>query len=268
MISPIPSPEFICELPVFAASGLIIRDGIFYIVSDDEVSLIHGTPEKGFVTYPFWNEILPEDLASRKALKPDFESLALKGASLFILPSFSKENRITGVRVELTHNGICGHQIIDLTDLRESLKAKVEDINIEGAIFLNDELFLFQRGNGKNGTNAIIRGKDFTDTSMQVIPLTLPHLGKIPLTVTDAAYRDKEIWFLAVAEETESTYLDGEVSGCFLGNLNKHFAVKDLFKLELPHKPEGLAFSPDGFLYMVTDDDSRKKPSRLFRIKI
>jgi hypothetical protein len=268
MIRPIPSPEFICELPVFAASGLIIRDGIFYIVSDDEVSLLHGSPKDGFKAYPLWDEVLPEDPATRKKLKPDFECLALKGASLFILPSFSKKNRITGVRVDLTHDGICGHQILDLTDLRENLTETVPDINIEGAMFLNNELLLFQRGNGKNGTNAVIRGKDFNDTSMKIIPLTLPHLGKVPMTITDVAYRENEIWFLAVAEDTESTYLDGEVLGSFLGRFDQSFGVKDLFKLELPHKPEGLAFSQDGFLYMVTDDDSRNKPSRLFRINI
>lgn len=268
MIRPIPSPEFVCELPVFAASGLVIRDGIFYIVSDDEISLIHGTPADGFVAYPFWKEVLPEDPVARKKLKPDFECMVLKGASLFILPSFSKKNRITGVRVDLSHDRITGHQILDLSDLHERLDKKVPDLNIEGALYLNDELLLFQRGNGKNGTNAIIRGRDLNDQAMQVVPLTLPHLGKIPLTITDAAFRDNEIWFLAVAEDTESTYLDGEVVGSFLGRFDEHHVVKDLFKLELPHKPEGLSFMPDGTLYLVTDDDSRDKPSRLFRVTL
>lgn len=268
MIRPIPSPEFICELPVFAASGLIIRDGIFYIVSDDEVSLLHGSPENGFSSYSLWEENLPEDETIRKKLKPDFECLVLKGTSLFIIPSFSKKNRITGVRVDLNPKGITGHQVMDLSHLKESLDKKVPDLNIEGALYIDDELLLFQRGNGKNGTNAIIRGKDLSDPMMQIFPLTLPHLEKIPLTVTDAASWKNDIWFLAVAEDTESTYLDGEVKGAFLGKLDAHFAVKELFRLEFPHKPEGLAFSPDGSLYVVTDDDSRAKPSRLFRIQL
>lgn len=262
------TPEFICELPVFAASGLIIKDGVFYIISDDEVSLLHGSPEAGFISFSLWNEDLPEDAAIRKKLKPDFECLVLKGASLFILPSFSRKNRITGVRVDLRKEGISSHQILDLTDLRERLDKKVPDLNIEGALSINNEILLFQRGNGKNGTNAVIRGQSLDDNSMQVIPIDLPHMGKIPLTITDAAATGNDIWFLAVAEDTESTYLDGEVKGSFLGSFDERFRVKELLKLDIPHKPEGLAFHPDGSIYFVTDDDSRSKPSRLFRIKI
>jgi hypothetical protein len=253
---------------VFAASGLIIRDGIFYIVSDDEVSLLYGSPATGFVSYAFWNECLPEEPVARKKLKPDFECLVLKGASLYILPSFSRENRSTAVRVDLTHDQISGHELLDLSELRENLSAKLSDLNIEGALNLNGEFFLFQRGNGKNGTSAVLRGTDLSDRDMKIIPLTLPHLGKIPLTITDATARDKEIWFLAVAENTDSTYLDGEITGSFLGRLDEKFEVLDFMKLDFPHKPEGLAFAADGSLFVVTDDDSRAKPSRLFKTRI
>jgi hypothetical protein len=254
-------PEPVCELPVYAASGLVIRDGVFYIVSDDEVSLVYGTPAKKFKTYPLWDEILPEDPAERKKVKPDFECLYFDGDTLTILPSFSRKNRILAARVFFEGNKITGHELVDLKEMREELSPRIHDLNIEGALIFHGELILFHRGNGKHAQNAVIQGE-------RVVPLKLPLHEGVPLTITDATIYKNEIWFLSVAEATESSYLDGEVRGSFLGMLDGNFQVKKLFQLDFPNKPEGLAFLNDRELYVVTDDDSRLKKSRLFRVSL
>lgn len=260
------TPELICELPVYAASGLVISSGKFFIVSDDEVSLLHGSPEN-FQTLNLWDHILPEDPAQRKKVKPDFECLYLNGQKLYLLPSFSKKNRVQGAVVELGEKGeILRHEIIDLSNLKKALDKKVPDLNIEGAFVKNNRLHLFQRGNGKDGTNSIISCDDLFSTHFEITDLKLPAHKGIPLTVTDATLKEETIYFTAVAEDTDSTYLDGEVMGSYLGTLDKNLEITGLRELNFSGKPEGLAFHIE-HLYFVTDDDSRKKPSRLFVIR-
>jgi len=261
------NPELICELPVFAASGLVISSGKFFIVSDDEISLLSGVPGR-FEMRKLWDHDLPEDPKERKKIKPDLECLYLNGRKLFLLPSFSRLNRFEGAIVDLDESGeILGHKVIDFADLRLKLDKLIPDLNIEGALIFNHRLHLFQRGNGKNGSNSVIICDDLKADNFQVINLMLPVHKDIPLTVTDAALRGQKIYFTAVAENTDSTYLDGEVLGAFLGTLNESFEVDSLREIPVSGKPEGLSFDAEGSMYFVTDDDSRETPSRLFRIR-
>jgi hypothetical protein len=95
-------------------------------------------------------------------------------------------------------------------------------------------------------------------------------LGKhkgIPLSFTDATLNDGHILFLAVAEATESTYLDGSFEGAVLGILNTEGEVLKTFELNIKTKPEGLALS-ESHIYMVTDDDNRNVPSKLYSCPI
>lgn len=254
-------PELVCELPVSAASGLVIMGDKFFIISDDELSLLSGDFSGNFQMTKIWEHELPEDPKLRKKLKPDLESLYLIGQTLWALPSFSRPNRVKGARIELGPDfQILGHEEVDFTGLYQKLLLFVPDLNIEGAIWKDDHVHLFQRGNGKNGTNSMIT---VHKEDVHITPLSLPHYKNVPLTITDATVIEDEIYFLAVAENTDSTYLDGEVMGSFLGKLGG-----DLRQIEFQGKPEGLSFHSDGHLYFVTDDDSRKTPSRLFRTKI
>ncbi len=254
-------PELVCELPVSAASGLVITGDKFFIISDDELSLLAGDLSGNYKFTKLWEHELPEDPKLRKKLKPDLESLYLDGHTLWALPSFSRPNRVKGSKIELsTDFEILGTEEIDFSELYQRLLLFVPDLNIEGAVMKNNHLHLFQRGNGKNGTNSIIL---LHNGEVHITPLSLPHHNNIPLTITDAAIMGGEIYYIAVAENTESTYLDGEVTGSFFGKLGG-----ELRQIEFQGKPEGMSFHADGHLYFVTDDDSRKIPSRLFRMKI
>ncbi|MES2526227.1 MAG: hypothetical protein V4598_04045 [Bdellovibrionota bacterium] len=255
-------PELVCELPVSAASGLVICGDKFFIISDDELSLLSGDFSGNYVFTSLWEHELPDDPKLRKKLKPDLESLYLDGPTLWALPSFSRPNRVKGARIELSSDfKILQHEEVDFTDLYQKLSMFVPDLNIEGAVLKDNILHLFQRGNGKQGSNSIIT---IHKEEVHIRPLKLPHFNGIPLTVTDATMLDGEIFYLAVAEDTDSTYLDGKVKGAFLGRLHG----VDIGQIEFQGKPEGLSFHSDGYLYFVTDDDSRKISSRLFRLKI
>lgn len=259
-------PELVTRLPVFAASGLVIHDGKFFIVSDDEVSLLHGTPEEAFESHVLWDADLPEDEKERKKVKPDFESLFLSGENLILIPSMSRKNRIEAVKVKLSHGKIKSQEVFSVKDLREKLEELVPDLNVEGCVEKGDKLHLFQRGNGAQGLNSVITLKNLEAKDFEIRPVGLPMNGNVPYTITDATLYKNEIWFLAVAEDTTSTYVDGEVLGSAIGKFNDKFVVEDFFPLDLKGKTEGIAFDEKGTVWLVTDDDSREKPSRLLRI--
>ncbi|MFL5786083.1 MAG: DUF6929 family protein [Bacteriovoracaceae bacterium] len=256
-------PELIRPLPISAGSGLVIFGGKFFICADDEVSLL-VTDLKGNDSYiRLWKKELPENPEKRKKKKPDLESLFLDEHFLYALPSFSRKNRTEGARIELDKLGnVVDKKKIDLTQLYKSLN-DIPDLNIEGAIKKDDKLILFQRGNGEKGENGLVILKDLESKKFDFIPLELPKVNDVQVSITDAALHKGEIHFLAVAENSSSTYLDGKVSGAFIGKLSHH-KVSSLTPIDFQGKPEGLAFDGD-VMYFVTDDDSRDIPSRLFR---
>lgn len=259
-------PEFVTKLPVHAASGLIIARGKFFVVADDEVHILAGTPDKGFSPYALWKEKLPANEKERKKVKPDFESVFLDGDELVVIPSLSRKNRIEGARIRLSDSGkIFSHGTFSLKGLRKNLDEVIPDLNIEGALRHDGKIHLFQRGNGEKGMNAVIALDTLESKSFTITPVQLPSIRDVKYTITDAAVKDDEIWFLAVAERSDSTYLDGEVLGSALGKFDETFKVKEFFPIDLRHKTEGLAFDAEGTAWLVTDDDSREKPSRLFR---
>ena len=254
-------PELVCELPVSTASGLVICEDKFFIISDDELSLLSWELSGSFTFTSLWEHVLPEDPKLRKEQKPDLESLYLDGQTLWALPSFSRPNRTKGSKIVLSKDfHVLRSEEVDFTEIYERLSPFVLDLNIEGAVLKENVLHFFQRGNGKKGSNSLIT---IHEGEVHVKPLKLPHFNQIPLTVTDATLLGEDIYYLAVAEDTTSTFLDGKVEGSFLGKLNG-----DLRQIEFQGKPEGLAFHSDGYLYFVTDDDSREIPSRLFRLRV
>lgn len=262
-------PEFVTSLPVSAASGLVIHHGEFFIASDDETHVLHGSPVKGFKSYALWEEDLPEDEKERKKVKPDFESLFLDDDELFVLPSLSRKNRIRGAKVKLSRDGkILSHEVIHLKNLRKKLDELVPDLNLEGGVRKNKKLHLFQRGNGERGVNSVITLDNLDAEDFEARPITLLFIGDVPYTITDATVKDNEIWFLAVAEDTNSTFVDGEILGSAIGKFDEHFRVTQFLTLDLKGKTEGIAFDDKGVVWLVTDDDSREKPSRLFRLTV
>lgn len=253
-----------------AASGLVLAQDRFYLVADDELSLMgidRALSIRGEIYQVFQGE-LPEDTKERKKIKPDFECLVyLKDKnSLLIVPSGSKKNRNRAALFNLKNHGITE---IALKHVYQELESVFPELNIEGAVVMDDTIRLFQRGNGKLHQNAVIdlNLESFLADKIQGLKVQNINLGKlkdIPLSFTDAALSNGQCYFLAVAENTESTYTDGEFVGAVLGELSLEGKVLKMTPLDLNSKPEGLTFD-DEYFYLVTDDDDRKKPSRLFR---
>ena len=260
---------FTFEAPfISSASGLLLLRDHFYVVSDDERSLVClPSSLKGSATLiPLLEGELPMDQQLRKKMKPDFESIIHlpHSDSLLCLASGSKENRSKCALVTKDY------QVTELSlqNTFDQLRRIIPELNIEGGLVLGNIVRLFQRGNGQNRQSAIIdlelssflqdKVKD-----LQVRAIDLGMLDRFPLSFTDACLVGPECFFLAAAESTESTYLDGEFLGAVLGKMNRAGDVLEIHPIEIPFKPEGL-FIDGTNVFVVTDADDRSKASGLY----
>ena len=101
-------------------------------------------------------------------------------------------------------------------------------------------------------------------TDSTLTPIDLGCLGQDRLGFTDVCLYEGSIWFLAVAERTDSTYDDGAFAGAILGRLDSGLKVQARYELNVPYKPEGLVIE-QGRVFLVTDADDRSVPSRFYR---
>lgn len=270
--------EFIRQLDVSAASGLITYQDKFYLVADDELQLqVYSQSGQGEgQSFQLLSRFLSEDKTLRKKSKPDFETLVRSGSQLLAIPSGSTAQRMESVSILLGSRGeILSSSPFMLDKVYSYLSQKLPQLNIEGAVIQNGFITLFQRGNGNLGQNALITMSldSFLSNKPEAISIRMVDLGErkgIRLSFTDACLGWKNtFFFLAVAEASESTYLDGFVSGSVLGVMNFSDEIIEMHDLNLTSKPEGLDFdSIKQILYLVTDDDDRSIPSKLYQLNL
>jgi hypothetical protein len=274
-----------------AASGLACRGAFIYVVADDELHLgVFGAADRlpGHLIRLFDGE-LPDKKKDRKRQKPDLEALALLPAfgdcpygALLALASGSKRNRRMGAVIALDAQGAVrgAPHVVDLSPVLAPLDEVFPGLNVEGAIVSDNELRLFQRGNKRNGENAIIRFQlaDVLDALRSGAPgaiapsaidrYDLGHIGGVPLCFTDAAaLADGTMVFTAVAEDTDDTYNDGPCAGAAIGIADNGGGLRCLHRLDRPYKVEGVDARADGDLIkllLVTDADDTDVPAGLF----
>lgn len=250
---------------IAAASGLIQHEGHFYVISDDELSLLKFSLNGTSKLITIFEGTLPEEPKARKKVKPDFESIVmLNDGSILCIPSGSKANRVRGAIIKPDDSV----KELSFVCIYAELTKRFPDLNIEGAVVFEDKIRLFQRGNGMHHQNAIIDMKlenflsdEYKDPAIRDIKLGT--LDAIQLSFTDACLSQGFFWFLAVAENSESTYLDGDFSGAIIGAMDLEGNIHFEEELDLRFKPEGLVVQGKD-IFVVTDSDDRKKPSKLY----
>ena len=249
-----------------AASGLALVKNHFFVIADDELFALKL--DKNLLqtqTITLFPGALSEELKLRKKTKPDLESIVeLPSGQLLCVPSGSEVHRVWGALIK-------GDLAVVLSF--ETLYAKLREIfselNIEGAVVVEQSLRLFQRGNGEKHENATVdvNLNDFLQGIISISKVQRYDLGQMhgaALSFTDATLYEDRIYFLAAAEACESTYLDGEFKGAVLGMMDLSGKILKRDSLDVRSKPEGICIEADYF-YLVTDDDDRSKPSSLLR---
>lgn len=274
-----------------AASGLVCIDAALYVIADDELHLgvfsaTDGAP--GHLIRLF-EGLLSPDKKDRKKSKPDLEGLTLlppfgryPHGALFAVGSGSRHNRRLGALLALDVRGaVLGPaQVVDLAPLLVPLEQEFEALNIEGMVVSGEHLRLFQRGNSRQGANAIVSftlsglldalsaGSRSAIKPTAIDIFDLGEIDGIPLAFTDAAaLPDGSTVFTAVAEDTDNPYDDGRCGGAAIGLIDRGGALHSLDPLDQPHKVEGLHAWDDGEaikLLLVTDADDPSVPASLY----
>lgn len=272
-----------------AASGLALCAGFLHVISDDSSALASfelSGDASGKVTPLLMRGGQSSDRVQRKLTKPDFEALVhlppedgLPHGGLLAMGSGSTAARTAGVIVALDPQGRAGSATeVDLeAPLYARLREAFSEVNIEGGVWRDGRLLLFQRGNVSDPTSAVVtfEAPRLVAALQRGHPISMSHCHRlelgfidgVPLTFTDATLLDDRILYLATAERTPNAYDDGEVLGSILGILSGDLDIGRQWRLDPALKFEGVAAIRRGRdidLFLVSDADDPAMPSGLF----
>jgi hypothetical protein len=269
---------FLKILGISSASGLIYKNDSLYIISDNsnylyEYSIQNNELNKHLITE---NAAVNENIP--KNTKPDFEAITQNGDDIFVISSGSTDHRTKMIQISDAEKTVV--QQFDLTDLYLSMQyfagISAEDFNIEGVIFTGEKWYFFQRGNGQSEQNGIftIDSPYFTQGySLLYNSYKLPKIKNVTSSFTDAILVDDTFYFLASAEDSQSTYLDGTVLGSSLGTINAEtMKLKKVFTITEEHKFEGITlyknFDKTIEFLLCEDQDNEKMESQIFKLTL
>ena len=232
---------FLAIKGIGSASGIVHTNNSLYIISDNSTYLYEYQLANNHLNKIALVENAQQNIQKKE--KPDYESITLKGNKLHLFGSGSTQNRNKTASYHLEKKKIKNR---DLTGLYQTIKKQFkiadDELNIEGTILKGDHLLLFQRGNGANAKNGIITHNENTN-ELSFIPISLPKIKHVETSFTDAVLIDDKIYFLASAEDTNSTYHDGEVLGSIIGIIDsKTLELEKTIQISDKHKFEGLTF--------------------------
>lgn len=269
---------FVKIIGISSASGLIYHNNLLYIISDNsnylyEYNLENTDLKKHLITD---NSEINENVP--KKIKSDFEAITQSGDDIFIIGSGSTIARNKMIQISEVQKRVLQNH--DLTDLYLSMQyfagISAEELNIEGVIFTGEKWYFFQRGNGKNAENGIftIDSPYFTQGySMLYSNYDLPKINGVQSSFTDAILVEDYFYFLASAEDSKSTYLDGEVVGSSIGKINVNtMKLKKVITITDKHKFEGLTLyknNPKTLEFLLCEDqDDEVMESQIFKLTI
>lgn len=258
-----------------SASGLIYKDNTLFIIGDNSGFLYEYSIESKNLQRHEIIENAKENIT--KSEKPDFEAITHFGDNLYVFGSGSTEKRNKMVQINTLEKEISTNDLSDLYAVMQSFgEIKPEDFNIEGAIYTGEEWYLFNRGNGKSAKNVIftIKGKNLVNEfNMLSNNYKLPKIKGVRSSFTDAVILNDKIYFLSTAENTDSTYHDGEILGSFIGCIDtKTMKIDFTKKISDTHKFEGLTVyqnSADTVEFLLCEDkDTAELKSTIYKLKL
>ncbi|HEU4791565.1 MAG TPA: hypothetical protein VFS71_17895 [Flavobacterium sp.] len=244
-----------------SASGLIYKDNSLFIIGDNSGFLYEYSTESKNLQRHEIIENATENIA--KSEKPDFEAITHFGDNLYVFGSGSTAKRNKMIQINTLEKEISTNDLTDLYSVMQSFgEIKPEDFNIEGAIYTGEEWYLFNRGNGKSAKNVLftIQGKNLiNEFNILSNNYKLPKIKGVRSSFTDAVTLDDKIYFLSTAEDTDSTYNDGEILGSFIGCIDtKTMKIDFTKKISDTHKFEGLTIfknSSDTIEFLLCEDN-------------
>ncbi len=290
---------------VRAGSALVAWPGHLAVVQDDARFLAIVDRTTGAVRdlpFPGTGPRQFDELRGNKKSKLDLEAAFAigEGAStlLVALGSGSSPLRERVVLVDDPAGPQPRITVVEAPDFYAMLRADVafsgSELNLEGAVVVDGDLLLFQRGNGAPSPS---RGGPVDATARIEIAGFLAHVrerGPLPplravtpwvlhapdgqrVTFTDGARTpDGLVAFLACAEASPDVTRDGPVTAVVLGRLDERTRKVELGPIldergePFLEKAEGLAFDPEDAtrVFVVTDKDDPSAPCELLELRL
>lgn len=265
---------FITIHGIAAASGLLFQDKNLSIISDnsDYLYQYHVSAETLDKTR-LLERSGAQELVPKKE-KADFEAIARDKKELYIFGSGSGAKRNTLVRYTNKTGKV---QTVDMTShyaaMQTQFNIAAEDFNIEGAVVFGNEFWLFNRGNGPGKKNGIFILEKTTLRATRFFPIELPALQSVQTGFTDATIVDGAIYFIAAAEDANSSYLDGDIKGTLIGKIDpktKRIIYSEL--LSETHKFEGISLyekGKDSLKFLLCEDpDNDSALSTIYKAQV
>lgn len=262
---------FVEILGIGAASGIVFLENQLFLISDNSGFLYkYDISSKNLYKLPLL-ENARENIIKKD--KPDFESITLRDKKLYVYGSGSTKKRESRVIFDLETKETKTKDVSKFYDkLREKANFGNEDLNLEGSFYNLEKLYLFNRGNSETAKNGIFIF-DKANDNLEFVKFDLPIINNIETTFTDAIYIENKIYFLACAENTTSTYLDGEVYGSILGIIDlATLQLEKTIQITQNQKFEGLTLYSQlenemNFL-LCEDNDTEDLVSNVYLLKI
>ncbi|MCX2454016.1 hypothetical protein OQX61_22295 [Pedobacter sp. PLR] len=259
-----------------SASGLLLKNDQLNIISDNGTYLYAYEMKSAHLT-PYPLTIAPSENIVKK-LKPDFEAMTTHGKVLYIFGSGSTENRNQLVKVDATTKKVISTANISVLYQKMQRLAHInsENFNIEGVVFTGKDWYFFNRGNGGAGKNGLfkVEGTSLVKPSkLRFKEIRLPEIKGVPFGFTDAVEVDGKLYFLAAAEDSNSTYQDGAVFGTLTGAIDIEKMTLDFTQqISDKHKFEGLTLQHKttgelSFL-LCEDNDSDQLQADIYQLKL
>jgi len=299
--SPGSDPSLDRPAHVRAGSGLVRLGERIAIIQDDALFIALLDPATGEVspvTLPAGEggRRLFDEARGNKHLKLDLEACTTVpwegGEALLAFGSGSSARRET--LVLLAESGEM--RTLEVPGFYAALRAETRfsgsELNIEGALYADGRLRLFNRGNGapRDGlqpVNAVAeldwagfwacvtdRGGKLAPALENIRQYDLGLLNGGRLGFTDASMTSFGLLYAASAEDSPDVTRDGVVTGSAVGILSgaagpRWIELRDPDGKLFPHKVEGLCPANDsGRFYLVVDVDDPDRPSELYEVEL
>lgn len=259
-----------------SASGLFLKENTLYIVGDNSSYFYeYGLKSSDLKRYALSKN--PSENIEKKS-KPDFEALAQYGDSMYLFGSGSTPNRTTMIQMNAETKAIT--KVLNLSALYKRMQSlagiDTENFNIEGVVYTGAAWHFFNRGNGNFGKNIIftVQNKDLTSNSkITFTEFKLPQISGTPTSFTDAIVVEDKFYFLAAAENTNSTYHDGEIAGSMIGCIDiQTMKIEFTREISARHKFEGLTLkhhTADELSFLLCEDnDSDQLQADIYLLKL
>lgn len=263
---------FLNIIGIGSASGILFHNNSLFIISDNSSYLYEYTIDSEELHKIALVENPKENIAKKE--KYDFESITKNGNKLYIFGSGSTNNRNQMMTFYLETQKTKNRDLSELyVQLRTVADLKEDELNIEGSISIEKTMYLFQRGNGSQSKNGIFVVENDKTQPIKFHSISLPKIKNVETTFTDAIKVQDKIYFLASAEDTNSTYLDGEVLGSLVGVLNlETFEVEKTIIISDKHKFEGITLYKESetelnFL-LCEDNDTEVLEATIYKLTL